>query len=71
MNSNDTIQSIETELAFVQSEIERRLAHINEQEDFMPEPVGRSHNLQRIDDLREHRNRLQHRLDRVRELVPG
>ncbi|MCP4319755.1 MAG: hypothetical protein GY789_28185 [Hyphomicrobiales bacterium] len=70
MKPNDTIQSIESELIYVQNEINRRRSHIDEDLELIPDPIGRYHNLQRIDELRSQRNRLKVRLREAQELVP-
>lgn len=69
MPSNDTIKSIETDIAYVQSEIDRRRSHIDEELELMPDPVGRSHNLQRIDELRDQCIQLKIRLRRAKDLI--
>ena len=71
MRPSDTIKSLESEIAYVQGEIDRRRSHIDEDLEPFPDPVGRFHNLQRIDELRNHRNLLKIRLQRARNLVTG
>ena len=71
MNANDTIRSIETEIAYVQGEIDRRRSHIDQDIELIPDPIGRFHNLQRIDELCDQRNQLRLRLQKAKNLVPG
>ena len=69
--SGDKIRTIESEIAYVQGEIDRRRSHIDEDLEMIPDPIGRFHNLQRIDELYEHRTRLRLRLQQAKNLVPG
>ena len=71
MKSNDTIRSIETDIAHVQSEIDRRRSHIDEDLELIPDPIGRFHNLQRIDELCDRRAQLRLRLQMAKSLVAG
>ncbi|MEX3008386.1 hypothetical protein [Hoeflea sp. TYP-13] len=69
MKPHETIQSIESELLYVRNEINRRRSHIDLDIEQIPDPIGRYHNLQRIDELQARKNRLKVRLHEARELV--
>ncbi|MEM9107366.1 MAG: hypothetical protein AAGC96_17080 [Pseudomonadota bacterium] len=71
MKSSDIIQTIENDIAYVQSEIDRRRSHIDEDLELIPDPIGRYHNLQRIEALCDQRTRLKLRLKKAKDLVPG
>ena len=59
MNAAEEAQSIEAELQMIQDEINRRHTRVDND-------VERQHNLEKIDELREKKNKLQQRLERLR-----
>lgn len=59
MKADEEAQGIEAELQQIQDEIDRR--HTRVDDDF-----ERQHNLEKIDQLRERKNKLQQRLERLR-----
>ena len=69
MRTIDAIQSIETDIAYVQSEIDRRRSHIDKDLELIPDLVGRFHKLQRIEELRDQRAQLRLRLQKAKNLI--